>query len=317
MKIVVIGGTGLIGSKVVALLTKSGHQAVAASPRLGINTLTGEGLAEALAGASVVVDVSNAPSFEETAVLAFFETSTRNLLGAEAASGVGHHVALSIVGIDRSPDNGYFKAKIAQEQLIASGPIPYSIVRATQFLEFIDGIADAATTGTEVHIPPVAFQPIAADDVARGRRGRGERPAKWPAGNRRSRAAPVRRRHPPSSAGAKRCASGDRRSARAVLRCRSERAVAHPAQRRTARQDPVRRLAHSRPDGSVATRRRLHGSQDRRWDIAAALASAASQGNSLLRRSMRSMDYSALSALTGRTRAASTSVKGTTYDVGG
>ena len=167
MKIVVIGGTGLIGSKVVALLTKSGHQTVAASPRLGINTLTGEGLAEALAGASVVVDVSNAPSFEETAVLAFFETSTRNLLGAEAAAGVGHHVALSIVGIDRSPDNGYFKAKIAQEQLIASGPIPYSIVRATQFLEFIDGIADAATTGTEVHIPPVAFQPIAADDVAR------------------------------------------------------------------------------------------------------------------------------------------------------
>ena len=167
MKIVVIGGTGLIGSKVVALLTKSGHQAVAASPRLGINTLTGEGLAEALAGASVVVDVSNAPSFEETAVLAFFETSTRNLLAAEAAAGVGHHVALSIVGIDRSPDNGYFKAKIAQEQLIASGPIPYSIVRATQFLEFIDGIADAATTGTEVHIPPVAFQPIAADDVAR------------------------------------------------------------------------------------------------------------------------------------------------------
>jgi len=167
MKIVVIGGTGLIGSKVVALLTNSGHQAVAASPRLGINTLTGEGLAEALAGASVVVDVSNAPSFEETAVLAFFETSTRNLLGAEAAAGVGHHVALSIVGIDRSPDNGYFKAKIAQEQLIASGPIPYSIVRATQFLEFIDGIADAATTGTEVHIPPVAFQPIAADDVAR------------------------------------------------------------------------------------------------------------------------------------------------------
>jgi uncharacterized protein YbjT (DUF2867 family) len=167
MKIVVIGGTGLIGSKVVALLTQSGHQAVAASPRLGVNTLTGEGLAEALAGASVVVDVSNAPSFEETAVLAFFETSTRNLLAAEAAASVVHHVALSIVGIDRSPDNGYFKAKIAQEQLIASGPIPHSIVRATQFLEFIDGIADAATTGTEVHIPPVAFQPIAADDVAR------------------------------------------------------------------------------------------------------------------------------------------------------
>jgi uncharacterized protein YbjT (DUF2867 family) len=167
MKIVVIGGTGLIGSKVVAMLREQGHEAVAASPRLGINTLTGEGLAEALAGASAVVDVSNSPSFEETAVLAFFETSTRNLLAAEAAAGVGHHVALSIVGIDRSPDNGYFRAKLAQESLIAAGPIPYSIVRATQFFEFIDGIADDATTGNEVHIAPVAFQPMAADDVAR------------------------------------------------------------------------------------------------------------------------------------------------------
>ena len=167
MKIVVIGGTGLIGTKVVADLREQGHEAVPASPRLGINTLTGEGLADALDGASVVVDVSNAPSFEETAVLAFFETSTRNLLAAEAAAGVGHHVALSIVGIDRSPDNEYFQAKIAQEKLIASGPIPYSIVRATQFFEFIDGIADAATTGNDVHIAPVAFQPIAADDVAR------------------------------------------------------------------------------------------------------------------------------------------------------
>jgi uncharacterized protein YbjT (DUF2867 family) len=134
---------------------------------LGINSLTGEGLAGALEGASAVVDVSNSPSFEESAVLAFFETSTRNLLAAEAAAGVGHHVALSIVGIDRSPDNGYFQAKIAQEKLIASGPIPYSIVRATQFFEFIDGIADGATTGNEVHIAPVAFQPMAADDVAR------------------------------------------------------------------------------------------------------------------------------------------------------
>ena len=166
MKIVVIGGTGLIGSKVVAMLQEQGHEAVAASPRLGVNTLTGEGLAAALAGAAVVVDVSNAPSFEDQAVLAFFQTSTRNLLAAEAAAGVGHHVALSIVGIDRSPDNGYFQAKIAQEQLIASGPIPYSIVRATQFFEFIDGIADAATMDNGVHIPPVAFQPMAADDVA-------------------------------------------------------------------------------------------------------------------------------------------------------
>ena len=166
MKIVVIGGTGLIGSKVVTMLQAQGHEAVAASPRLGINTLTGEGLADALTGASVVVDVSNSPNFEPAAVLEFFETSTRNLLAAEAAAGVGHHVALSIVGIDRSPDNGYFQAKLAQEQLIAAGSIPYSIVRATQFMEFIDGIADAATTGTEVHIPPVAFQPIATADVA-------------------------------------------------------------------------------------------------------------------------------------------------------
>ena len=167
MKIVVIGGTGLIGSKVVADLCEQGHEAVPASPRLGINTLTGEGLAEALADAAVVVDVSNAPSFEETAVLSFFVTSTRNLVAAEAAAGVSHHVALSIVGIDRSPDNGYFQAKLAQEQLIAAGSIPYSIVRATQFFEFIDGIADAATIGNDVHIAPVAFQPIAADDVAR------------------------------------------------------------------------------------------------------------------------------------------------------
>jgi uncharacterized protein YbjT (DUF2867 family) len=167
MKIVVIGGTGLIGSKVVTILREQGHEVLPASPRLGINSLTGEGLAEALEGASAVVDVSNSPSFEETAVRTFFETSTRNLLAAEAAAGVGHHVALSIVWIDRSPDNGYFQAKLAQEQLIAAGSIPYSIVRATQFFEFIDGIADAATTGNEVHIAPVAFQPMAADDVGR------------------------------------------------------------------------------------------------------------------------------------------------------
>jgi uncharacterized protein YbjT (DUF2867 family) len=167
MKIVVIGGTGLIGSKVVTDLRAQGHEAVAASPRTGVNTLTGEGLPEALAGTSTVVDVSNSPSFEDAAALAFFQTSTHNLLAAEAAAGVGHHVALSIVGIDRSPDIGYFKAKIAQEQLIEAGPIPYSIVRATQFFEFVDGIADAATTGNEVHMPPVAFQPMAADDVAR------------------------------------------------------------------------------------------------------------------------------------------------------
>lgn len=167
MKIVVIGGTGLIGSNVVANLRDNGHEVVPASPRLGINTITGEGLAEALDGAAVVVDVSNSPSFEDSAVLKFFKTSTSNLLAAEAAAGVGHHVALSIVGIDRSPTNGYFKAKIAQEDLIESGPIPYSIVRSTQFFEFVDGIAESATIGNEVHMAPVAFQPIAAADVSR------------------------------------------------------------------------------------------------------------------------------------------------------
>jgi uncharacterized protein YbjT (DUF2867 family) len=166
MKIVVIGGTGLIGSNVVARLRDHGHEVVPASPRLGINSITGEGLAEALDGASVVVDVSNSPSFEDAAVLKFFETSTRNLLAAGTAAGVGHHVALSIVGIDRSPDNGYFKAKIAQEKLIESGPIPWSIVRSTQFMEFVDGIAEAAAIGNEVHMAPVAFQPIAAADVS-------------------------------------------------------------------------------------------------------------------------------------------------------
>jgi uncharacterized protein YbjT (DUF2867 family) len=167
MKIVVIGGTGLIGSNVVSLLRDHGHEAMPGSPSLGINSITGEGLAEAMEGTSVVVDVSNSPSFEPSAVLEFFTTSTSNLLAAEVAAGVGHHVALSIVGIDRSPDNGYFRAKIAQERLIEEGQIPYSIVRSTQFMEFVDGIADAATTGNEVHMPPVAFQPIAAADVAR------------------------------------------------------------------------------------------------------------------------------------------------------
>ena len=166
MKIVVIGGTGLIGSKVVTKLTEHGHEAIAASPNSGVNTITGEGLAEVLAGASVVIDVSNSPSFEDAAVLKFFETSTRNQLTAEAAAGVTHHVALSIVGLERAPENGYFRAKLAQEKLIKESTIPYSIVRATQFLEFIKGIADSATVGNTVHIAPVLFQPIAAEDVA-------------------------------------------------------------------------------------------------------------------------------------------------------
>jgi len=166
MKIVVIGGTGLIGSKLVAKLGDHGHEAVAAAPNTGVNSLTGEGLAEAFAGASVVVDVTNSPSFEEAAVLEFFETSTRNLLEAEAAAGVGHHIALSIVGADRVPDSGYLRAKVAQEKLIAGSSIPYSIVRATQFFEFVGRIADEATEGDTVRLPPVLFQPMAADDVA-------------------------------------------------------------------------------------------------------------------------------------------------------
>ncbi|MEU7484183.1 SDR family oxidoreductase [Streptomyces sp. NPDC042319] len=166
MKIVVIGGTGLIGSKVIAKLNDRGHEAVPAAPSTGVNTLTGEGLAEALTGARAVVDVSNSPSFEESAVLEFFTTSTRNLLSAEGRAGVAHHVALSIVGVDDLPDNGYFRAKVAQEQLLKQGPIPYSIVRATQFFEFVKGIADTATEGGTVHLPHVLFQPMAADDVA-------------------------------------------------------------------------------------------------------------------------------------------------------
>lgn len=166
MKIVVIGGTGLIGSKVVAKLNEQGHDAVPASPASGVNTITGEGLAEVLAGASVVIDVSNSPSFEDTAVLKFFETSTRNLLAAEAAAGVKHHVALSIVGIERPPGNGYFRAKLAQEKLIKESEIPYSIVHATQFFEFTKGIADSSTVNNTVRIAPVLFQPIAAEDVA-------------------------------------------------------------------------------------------------------------------------------------------------------
>ncbi|WP_030608282.1 SDR family oxidoreductase [Streptomyces sclerotialus] len=166
MKIVVIGGTGLVGSKVVGKLGGRGHEAVAASPGTGVNTLTGEGLTDALAGAQAVVDVSNSPSFEESAVLDFFTTSTRNLLAAEEAAGVGHHLALSIVGIEGLPDNGYFRAKVAQEQLIKRGPVPYSIVRATQFYEFVKGIADSATDGDTVRLPHVLIQPMAADDVA-------------------------------------------------------------------------------------------------------------------------------------------------------
>ena len=166
MKIVVIGGTGLIGSKVVNSLRQRGHEVVAASPSTGVNTITGEGLAEALTGAQVVVDVANAPMWEDKEVMAFFETSGRNLLAAEGVTGVRHHVALSVVGIDRLQASGYFRAKLAQDNLIKASPIPYTIVRATQFFEFIGAIGQSATDGQTVRLPPAMMQPIVSDDVA-------------------------------------------------------------------------------------------------------------------------------------------------------
>jgi uncharacterized protein YbjT (DUF2867 family) len=165
MKIVAIGGTGLIGSKTVAILRQAGHEVIAAAPQNGINTITGEGLKEAMVGAQVAIDLVNSPSFEDKAVLEFFETSGRNLLAAEAAAGVQHHVALSIVAVDRT-DNGYFRAKVSQEKLVVASGIPYTIIRSTQFLEFLGGIADSSADGNRVRLPPCLFQPIAADDVA-------------------------------------------------------------------------------------------------------------------------------------------------------
>ena len=167
MKIVVIGGTGLIGSRLVNKLREHGHEAVPAALETGVNLVTGEGLAEALEGADVVVDVSNSPSFEDAAVLDFFRTATGNILAAEKAAGVGHHVALSVVGSERLPDSGYMRAKIAQEKLIRESGVPYSIVHATQFFEFVPRIADGFAVGSEVRVPPVLFQPMAADDVAK------------------------------------------------------------------------------------------------------------------------------------------------------
>jgi len=166
MKIVVIGGSGLIGSRVVTKLREQKHEAVDASPKSGVNSVTGEGLAEAMKGASVVVDVSNAPSWDDAAVMEFFETSTHNLLSHEATAGIKHHVALSVVGSERMLESGYFRAKIAQENLIKASAIPHSIVRATQFFEFVKAIADYSTEGSKVRLPHVFFQPIAADDVA-------------------------------------------------------------------------------------------------------------------------------------------------------
>jgi len=166
MKIVVIGGSGLIGSRTVAILRQGGHEVVAAAPSTGVNTITGEGLKAVLTGTQVVIDLANSPSFEDKAVLEFFETSGRNLLAAEAAAGIRHHLTLSIVGTDRTPDNGYFRAKVAQEKLIEASGIPYTIIRSTQFLEFLGGIADSSSDGNMVRVSPGLFQPVAADDVA-------------------------------------------------------------------------------------------------------------------------------------------------------
>jgi len=166
MKIVIIGGTGLIGSKLVKILQQRGHEAIAASPASGVNTITGEGLAAAMAGTDIVVDVANSPSFEDQAVLEFFQTSGRNLLRAEAEAGVKHHVALSVVGTDRLSDSGYFRGKIAQEKLIRESGMPYTIVHSTQFFEFLGGIAKSATAGDDVHLSPAYIQPISSDDVA-------------------------------------------------------------------------------------------------------------------------------------------------------
>lgn len=166
MKIVVIGGSGLIGSKLIPHLRKMGHDAIAASPNTGVNTITREGLAAAMSGTQVVVDVANSPSFEDKAVLEFFQTSGRNLLAAEAAAGVSHHVALSVVGADRLPESGYLRAKVAQEALIESSKIPFTILRSTQFFEFVGAIVQSATKVNDVHLSPALFQPVSSDDVA-------------------------------------------------------------------------------------------------------------------------------------------------------
>ncbi len=255
MKIVVIGGSGLIGTKLVNNLRQHGHEVVAASPSSGVNTLTGEGLAEALAGAQVVVDVANSPSFEDKAVLEFFETSGRNLLAAEAAAGVGHHVALSVVGTDRLLASGYFRAKMAQENLIKASKIPYTIVRATQFFEFVGGIAQSATDGQTVRLPPALMQPIVSDDVAAALADvaveeplngtvelAGPEPIRMDELVRRFLSANQRR------------TEGDHRRPRTLLRHRVERSKPHPRRQPAHRPDAFRGLAQPLHTSGVSHR---------------------------------------------------------------
>ncbi len=250
MKIVVIGGTGLIGSKVVAGLDEEDHEAVAASPDTGVNTLTGEGLAEVLEGAAVLIDVSNSPSFEDEAVMDFFTTSTTNLLAAAAEAGVRHYVALSVVGADRLPDSGYLRAKVAQEKLIDGASIPYTVVRATQFFEFVKRIADEATDGDVVRLPHVLFQPMAADDVAAAVCEVSQRP---PADGIVEIGGPEQFRFDEFIA---RCSRGDgrladrrRRSRGPLLRSRARRALAGSGQRGPPRRDPLPATGRPSPPG--------------------------------------------------------------------
>ena len=244
MKIVVIGGHGRLGSKLVETLGEHGHDAVAADLGTGVNTITGEGLAEAFEGADVVIDVSNSPSFEDTAVMEFFQTSTRNILAAEQAAGIGHHVALSIVGADRLPDSGYLRAKVAQEGLITQSPVPYSIVRATQFYEFVNSIADAATEGDTVRLPQARIQPIAAEELASAA-------GRIATGTPLNRITEVGGPEPlwfeelirQALTRAERPAPGRHRPRRGVLRHQARRRQPATRRRRPARRDPVRRLA--------------------------------------------------------------------------
>ena len=245
MKIVVIGGSGLIGTNLVNRLRQGGHEVVAASPNSGVNTITGEGLAAALAGAQVVVDVANSPSFEDKAVMEFFQTSGRNLLAAEAAAGVGHHLALSVVGADRLPDSGYLRAKVAQENLIKASKTPYTILRSTQFFEFVGAIVKSGTVDDVIRLSPALLQPVASDDATAvladltvGRPLNGTVEVAGPSGARSTSSPKVLHRHPGQ-------ASGDRGRACPLLRHRAERSIADTRRQPAHRLDPFRRLAQA------------------------------------------------------------------------